>query len=51
LNADLRLLANFDAKANRWNLTCGGYQVAVGASAADLALKGAAKVKARTLKP
>ena len=51
LTADLRLLASFDAKANRWNLTGGDYQVAVGASAADLALKGAAKVKARTLKP
>jgi beta-glucosidase len=51
LTADARVLANFDAKANRWNLTGGDYQVAVGASSADLALKGAAKVKARTLKP
>ncbi len=51
LTADPRVLASFDAKANRWSLTSGDYQVAVGASSADLALKGAAKVKARTLKP
>ncbi|PZR33281.1 beta-glucosidase [Caulobacter segnis] len=51
LSADPRVLASFDAKANRWSLTGGDYQVAVGASSADLALKGAAKVKARTLKP
>lgn len=51
LTADPRVLASFDAKANRWALTGGDYQVAVGASSADLALKGAAKVKARTLKP
>lgn len=51
LTADPRVLASFDAKANRWSLTGGDYQVAVGASSADLALKGAAKVKARTLKP
>jgi beta-glucosidase len=51
LTADPRLLGAFDAKANRWSLTGGDYQVAVGASSADLALKGAAKVKARTLKP
>ncbi|WP_299016870.1 beta-glucosidase [uncultured Caulobacter sp.] len=51
LTADPRVLASFDAKANRWSLTGGDYQVAVGASSADLALRGAAKVKARTLKP
>jgi len=51
VTADPRLLGAFDAKANRWSLTGGDYQVAVGASSADLALKGAAKVKARTLKP
>jgi beta-glucosidase len=51
LSADPRVLASFDAKANRWSLTGGDYQVAVGASSADLALRGAAKVKARTLKP
>jgi beta-glucosidase len=45
------VLGQFDAKANRWALTGGDYQVAVGASSADLTLKGAAKVKARTLKP
>ena len=51
VTADPRLLGGFDAKANRWALTGGDYQVAVGASSADLTLKGAAKVKARTLKP
>jgi len=51
LIADPRLLGAFDAKANRWSLTGGDYQVAVGASSADLALKGSARVKARTLKP
>jgi beta-glucosidase len=51
VTADPRLLGAFDTKANRWSLTGGDYQVAVGASSADLALKGAAKVKARTLKP
>lgn len=51
LLADPRLLGGFDTKAGRWTLTGGDYQVAVGASSADLTLKGAAKVKARTLKP
>ena len=51
VTADPRLLASFDTKANRWTLTGGDYQVAVGASSADFTLKGAAKVKARTLKP
>ncbi len=51
LTADPRLLASFDAKGHRWVVTGGDYQVAVGASATDLALKGGAKVKARTLKP
>ncbi len=51
LAADPRLLAGFDAKANRWALTGGDYQVAVGASSADLTLKGSAKVKARTIRP
>ncbi|MBI1682869.1 beta-glucosidase family protein [Caulobacter hibisci] len=51
VTADPRLLASFDAKGRRWVVTGGDYQVAVGASAADLALKGGAKVKARTLKP
>ena len=51
LTADPRLLGGFDVKANRWSLAGGDYQVAVGASSADLTLKGAAKVKARTLKP
>jgi len=51
VTADPRLLAKFDAGANRWALTGGDYQVAVGSSSAELALKGAAKVKARTLKP
>lgn len=51
LTADPRVLASFDAKANRWSLTGGDYEVAVGASSADLALQGEAKIKTRTLKP
>jgi beta-glucosidase len=51
VTADPRLLAGFDAAGRRWTLKGGEYQVAVGASSADLALKGAAGVKARTIKP
>jgi beta-glucosidase len=51
VTADPRLLAAFDVAGERWSLKAGDYQVAVGASSADLALKGGAKIKARTIKP
>jgi beta-glucosidase len=49
--ADPRLLGRFDVAGHRWTVKAGDYQVAIGASSADLALKGAARLKARTLKP
>ena len=49
--ADPRLLGGFDVAGKRWSLKAGDYQVAVGASSADLALKGVAKIKARSIKP
>jgi beta-glucosidase len=51
VTADPRLLGGFDVVGKRWSLKAGDYQVAVGASSADLALKGAAKIKARSIKP
>lgn len=51
IEADPRLLGQFDARANRWKIAAGEYRVAVGASAADSALQGAARVPAQTLKP
>jgi len=51
LGADARLLGRFDAKANRWVLDKGSYQVAVGGASDDLALNGVAELKARSLKP
>ena len=51
LTADPRLLASFDPKAKRWVLDKGAYQVGVGAAAVNLALKGSAAMRARTLKP
>ncbi len=51
VTADPRLLSGFDAAGKRWSLKAGDYQVAVGASSADLALKGGAKLAAKTIKP
>jgi len=51
LEADPRLLARFDTANRRWVVASGEYQVAVGASAVDLPLKGKTTLKARTLKP
>jgi len=51
ITADPRLLGGFDVAGKRWSLTAGDYQVAVGASSADLALKASAKIKARSIKP
>ena len=51
VTADPRLLAAFDVAGRRWSLAGGDYQVAVGASSADLALKGSARLQARSIKP
>ncbi|MBB6254612.1 beta-glucosidase [Nitrospirillum iridis] len=51
VTADTRLLGNFDEAAHAWQVKAGEYQVGVGASATDLALKGAAAVTASTRQP
>jgi beta-glucosidase len=51
LKADPRLLADFDAAAHGWRIDAGRYRVALGASASDLRLRGAADVAAARLKP
>lgn len=51
LEADPRLLANFDASSNRWKIAAGDYRVIVGASATDTGLQGGAQIAAQTLKP
>jgi beta-glucosidase len=51
LKADPRLLADFDEAAHGWHITAGKYQVAIGASASDLRLRGAAQVNDARLKP
>ena len=51
LSADPRLLAAFDETAHGWKLTAGTYRVAVGASAENLKLEGAAKLAAQRIKP
>lgn len=49
--ADPRLLGGFDVAGKRWSVKAGDYQVAVGASSADLKLKGAARLKAQAIRP
>ncbi|MEC4594267.1 glycoside hydrolase family 3 C-terminal domain-containing protein [Nitrospirillum amazonense] len=51
VTADTRLLGSFDEAAHAWQVKAGEYQVAVGASATDLDLKGGAAVKASTRQP
>jgi len=51
LKADPRLLADFDEAAHDWRIDTGRYQVALGASATDLKLRGAAELKAAKVKP
>jgi beta-glucosidase len=51
VDADPRLLAAFDAAAGRWRLAAGRYDVAVGASSADLTLRGGAVLSALRLRP
>jgi len=48
---DARLLADFDETAHNWRLVPGRYQVALGASAIDLRLRGAAELNEGRIKP
>lgn len=51
VTVDPKMLADWDQKAGGWRVDAGAYQVAVGASATDLALAGTLKSKGLTLKP
>ncbi|MDE1146160.1 MAG: glycoside hydrolase family 3 C-terminal domain-containing protein [Azospirillaceae bacterium] len=51
VTADPRLLGNFNEAAHAWKVAAGDYQVAVGASATDLTLKGKAALAASTRQP
>jgi beta-glucosidase len=51
IKTDSRLLADFDEAARGWHVAAGHYQVALGASASDLRLKGAAELKEERIKP
>ena len=48
---DPKMLANWDQTAGAWRVDAGTYQMAVGASANDLALKGSLVSKLLKLKP
>ncbi len=51
VTADLRVLADFDAKAQRWVLPAGEVRVEVGASAADPVLTGTVRMNRFVRKP
>ncbi len=51
LNAEPRLLADWDVAGHRWKRAAGRYELFVGRSAADPALKGAAVLTAASLAP
>jgi len=51
VSADPRLIAQYDVAAPGWRVAAGDYSVEVGASSADLRLKGASPVAAALLKP
>ena len=51
LKADPRLLADFDEAAHDWRIDAGRYQVALGASAEDLKLRGGAELRSAKVKP
>ena len=51
IKADPRLLADFDEAAHGWRIDAGRYQVALGTSAQDLKLRGAAELKQAKVKP
>jgi beta-glucosidase len=47
VTADPRLLATFDGKAGRWQISAGTYRVALGRSALDLVSTADASLSAR----
>jgi beta-glucosidase len=49
--ADPRLLADWDETVHGWRINAGRYDVALGASAADLGLRGGAAIEAGSFKP
>ncbi len=51
LKADPRLLADFDEAAHGWHVLPGKYQIALGASAADLRMRGSAQLNEERIKP
>lgn len=51
VKVDRRLLADFDAQADRWRIPAGAYKVGVGRSADDFVLTGSANVISGSLKP
>lgn len=51
LSVDPRLLARFDEHANRWQVAAGGYEVAVGSSAAELSLRATTRLSSLVLPP
>jgi beta-glucosidase len=51
LEADPRLLADFDEAAHGWRIAGGEYRIVVGPAAGAVALSGTARVEARTLPP
>ena len=51
VTTDLRLLADFDPHANAWRIEAGDYSIAVGSSAEELVLRGAASMAASVLRP
>jgi beta-glucosidase len=51
VTVDPKMLANWDQAAGAWRVDAGAYQMAVGASASDLALKGTLVSKLIRLKP
>ncbi len=51
LTADPRLVADFDAQTKNWRVQDGSYEIMVGYSAGDVALKARTSLTARTLAP
>jgi beta-glucosidase len=51
IKADPRLLGEFDETAHGWRINAGQYRVAIGKSATDLQIEGAAVLHAGRLKP
>jgi len=51
ITAEPRLLAHFDANAQKWKIAEGNYAVAAGASSADLGPPQNVALQAREMKP